>query len=194
MDPIFEESVIFRTLDIFQSLHAESDRGCVLVVSAMLELSIEKQLLKRLFGNPSREDGLIGNSSDKPISDFSSKINLSYHVGLLPLHELKMFHQLRKLRNHCAHEIGKKSFDDNHFKNIIGNIINESNDVWETLRESIGPKLFESNPPTTIAAFVHMLGWRTAFELFFSMVISFKELYLDRVIQITPLYETNMSN
>lgn len=182
-DPLFQ-----RAISIFESLNAESDRGCVLVIGSMVERALEKQISKRLCKSASSEDDLMGKSSSKPISGFSAKINLGYRIGLFPLRERKIFHQLRELRNTCAHDIDRQEFDANHFKDRVKNMIEESDQLWETMKNKIGDKLFSSDPPTNVMAFIEKVGWRTAFALFFALIVAHKETTLDRVLPITPLY------
>jgi DNA-binding MltR family transcriptional regulator len=115
--------IAVRFNEVFQSLKAESDRGCVLVVASMIEQILENYICRCLVPKVSSEDELLSRSGNKPISSFSAKINLAYRLGLIPREEHRIYHQLRELRNACAHNIDRQDFVANHFKDRTRNII-----------------------------------------------------------------------
>jgi len=177
-----------RYTEIFESLKHESDRGCVLVVGSMIELGIENQISKRIIP-PVKESGSILGRGNKPISTFSAKIDLGYALGLFPEEEWRIYHQLRELRNTCAHDIKVQTFSENHFSDRMKNIIDASKQLWPILAKIVGEKLFTSEEPLSVDEFVNKLGWRNSFEMFFSLIISHKELSIERVSKIHPLYK-----
>lgn len=187
MDKEESTSMMSRYLEIFNSLQQESDRGCVLVVGSMIELAIEEQISRRIV-HPANKSGEIMGRGNKPISTFSAKIDFGYALGLFPEEEWCVYHQLRELRNACAHDIRLQHFDANHFSDRMRNIISASKTVWPILANKIGDKLFNSSTPLSVEDFVKKLGWRNSFEMFFSLIISHKEVSIDRVAQIKPLY------
>lgn len=119
-------NLLKRFSEISKSLEAESDRGCVLVVSSLVENALEEQIIARLIPKIGKDDELMSHSNYGPISTFSAKINLAYRLGIIPTHERKIYHQLRELRNTCAHQIDQQDFGKLHFKDRIKNIIEES--------------------------------------------------------------------
>jgi len=177
-----------RFTEILDSLKGESDRGCVLVVGSMVELAIEDHISRRILPPVKKTGELIGRGS-KPIATFSAKIDLAYALGLFTEEEWCIYHQLRELRNTCAHEIKQQNFNADHFSARMLNIINASPSLWPILATSIGNKIFESNLPLTVELFVKKLGWRISFEMFFSLVIAHKEISADRVSRVKALYE-----
>jgi|GEM_PF-3186318 len=183
-------AMMSRYVEIFDSLQAESDRGCVLVVGSMIELVIEEQISRRIIPAVNKSGELVGRGS-KPISSFSAKIDLAYALGLFPEEEWRVYHQLRELRNTCAHEIKQQHFNANHFSDRMLNIINASKIVWPILASKVGDKLFESSSPLSVEEFIKKLGWRSAFEMFFSLSIAHKETSIDRVSRIKPVYKTD---
>jgi hypothetical protein len=186
-----EESakVLERSAALLQSLKAESDRGCVLVVSSLVERALENQISRRLLPKLGREDDLIGRSGNNPISGFSAKINLAYRLGIVTKDERSVYHQLRELRNVCAHHIDQQDFSAQHFKDRTKNIIRESVVLWDVILAHLAPKLFNEDPPTTIDSFVEKIGWRVAFEIFFSMLVAHKEVCIDRVLRVSALFQ-----
>ncbi|MFA6500208.1 MAG: hypothetical protein WC256_07715 [Desulfurivibrionaceae bacterium] len=179
-----------RFSEIYQSLKPESDRGCVLVVGSMVERFLEDHISRRLLPKLSPDDELMGRSGNKPIAVFSAKINLAYRLGLITAAERTIYHQLRELRNACAHHIDRQEFAANHFKDRTRNIIEQSANVWEALREEIAPALFPNDPPTTIEEFIDKVGWRVAFETFFALVVAHKEASVGRVARLSALHES----
>ncbi|MEO7622369.1 MAG: hypothetical protein ABIS30_04825 [Gallionella sp.] len=183
------EHMIERMPVILVSLRTESDRGCVLVVSTMVEHLLEQHILRRLLPKASSSgDELMSMSAESPISSFSAKINLAFRPGLIAPSERTIFHQLRELRNACAHKIEQQHFAANHFKDRIKNIINLSQPLWESLRNAVARQPGVSSPPSTVEEFVETLGWRYSFEAFFAMVIAHKEACLERVPTVPALY------
>jgi hypothetical protein len=169
-------------------LSKEGDRGCVLVTAAMLEDAIEKHIKARLIAPCEKRDELIANSNNAPISNFAAKINLGYRLGLFTQSERDIYHQLRHLRNDCAHSVDEQTFASNSFKNRIENIIAKSENVWEKMKLQFGPLISKDNPPQTIKEFIALAGWRRAFMIFFSLVIAHKVVYLNRVTAVATLY------
>jgi len=174
--------------DVFESLHAESDRGCVLVVGSLVENAIEGQISARLILPTGKTDELMSRSNNSPISTFSAKIDLAYRLGIFPANERKIYHQLRELRNTCAHQVNQQDFDKAHFKDRIKNIIEESNVLWDIMRRKIAPILFPNDPPSSVSELVEAIGWRKSFEWFFSLVVAHKVASIERVTRIYPLY------
>jgi hypothetical protein len=187
MIPSEISSVLTTFSEMAESLQKESDRGCVLVVGALLENVLEEHITARLIPKANKDDELMSRSNNSPINSFSAKINLAYRVGLIAANERKIYHQLRELRNVCAHQIEQQDFDKLHFRDRIKNIMRESDFVWETLMKKVTPSLFPEGGPQSVEGFVDAIGWRRAFEVFFSMIIAHKKICILRVIPIAPL-------
>lgn len=130
--------LLTRLPAILASLEQESDRGCVLVVATMVEQCLERQILCRLLpAASSGGDELMSKSKNSPISSFSAKIDLSYRLGLIPEQERAIYHQLRELRNACAHEINEQRFSADRYKDRITNMVGHSAVLWEALRAAV---------------------------------------------------------
>lgn len=171
------------------ALTKEGDRGCVLVAAALLEEAIESCIRARLIAAIEKEDELISRSASAPISSFSAKINLSYRLGLISENERAVYHQLRNLRNACAHSPLGQDFSQLSFKNRIKDMIVKSETMWEAMRENFGPIADADFPPDTVHEFVEKVGWRESFTLFFSLLIAQIELTNSQVGRIRSRYE-----
>ncbi len=179
------EFLINQFPKLLEDLKAESDRGVVLVLAAMVENELNEHLKLRLRSKAENNDELLQNSASNPISTFSAKINLAYRIGLITMPERTIYHHLRKIRNRCAHDVESQDFDQNHFKDRMKNIITNSHLIWDILC-----KIRISEKDTAyddVEDFVEEIGWRSAFEAFFAMVILHKKTSRNRVIRITSL-------
>lgn len=188
MSSVENENLLKSFSEIFEPLKTESDRGCVLVVSSLVENVLEDHISARLVPKIDKDDELMGRSINSPISNFSAKINLAYRIGIITVNERKIYHQLRLLRNSCAHQIDQQNFEKNHFKDRIKNIIEESKFLWEIMKTKIAPALLQNNQPKSVEEFVEAIGWRICFEMFFSLVVAHKRTTISRVTKIQPLY------
>lgn len=170
---------------LVDSFKVESDRGVVLVVSTMMEVELDKHIEKRLIPPPKAEADIVSRS----IKNFAAKIDFAYRIGIITGREHSVYHQLRKLRNICAHEIDEQNFDKPLFQQRMKNIVDSSDFLWSTLAalaldESSGKKINSSGE------LVSKLGWRLSFELFFALVIVHKRVSIARVVPIMPLHNT----
>ena len=187
-DPREFEETLALLPGIVAVLSNESDRGCVLVAAALVEAELENHIVRRLLPKAAKYDELVSEDSRAPISTFSQKINLAYRVGLIPLSERTIYHQLRELRNGCAHDITAQTFTQDHFRGRTSNIVRESSELWEALRASVSRKMEPDTCPTTVKDFVEQLSWRYAFEFFFALVVAHKRIQLPRVPPIETAY------
>lgn len=100
-----------KNVDIlFEELeHSPSDRSCVIVSAAYIDDLLE-YLIKCFLSSPSneKEDKELF-SGYGPLSSFSSKILLSYRLGLISDYEYRTLQVIRKIRNSFAHDISKDS-------------------------------------------------------------------------------------
>lgn len=94
---------------IVDSIQAESDRACAVLAGATLDTLLENLLSKLMITNSSNQELFEGTGC---LSTFSSKIDLSYALGLISSEEKQSLHLIRKIRNDFAHAIDSElSFD-----------------------------------------------------------------------------------
>ncbi|MGF1841677.1 hypothetical protein L4C39_00510 [Vibrio clamense] len=158
-------------IPIIEQLKAESDRALVLITAALVENELVKHLELRLLEKIERNDELLHRA------DFELKVILAYRSGVITKNEHDVYQQLRKLRNKCAHDATDQSFDKDHFKARMKNIIEKSPEVWNALKKD-----FDS-----IDAYLEHTGWRESFILFFGMIIMHKRKSYNKVIKVKSL-------
>ncbi len=95
-----------KIVDIF---HKESDRAAALLAASYLEVLLESLLRKKLIKGPVT-DQLF--EQQGPLSSFSSRIALSYVLGLIPEHTYHDLTKIRQIRNHFAHHMDEASFEE----------------------------------------------------------------------------------
>lgn len=98
-----------------KSISQETDRGCALMVASLLDKKIE-DLLKANFVDDSKSTKAILNVSGA-ISSFSSKIDISYLMGLIGTKVKRDLHLIRKIRNIFGHELKPVFFNDSEITN-----------------------------------------------------------------------------
>jgi DNA-binding MltR family transcriptional regulator len=89
--------------------HSTSDRSCVIVAAAYIDELLEYLLKNFLYSPSSEKEDKDLFSGYGPLSSFSSKILLSYRLGLISNYEYKTLQIIRKIRNAFAHDISKGS-------------------------------------------------------------------------------------
>ncbi|MGN7354426.1 hypothetical protein ACTHPJ_24085 [Paenibacillus amylolyticus] len=91
----------YKSFAFSSELHKESDRGCVLLATAYLDECL-KQLLE---ANTVDDKGVFENLSSGTggLATFSSRIDLSYLLGLISPETRRHLTIIRKIRNEFAH-------------------------------------------------------------------------------------------
>jgi len=133
-------------------LMKESDRGCVLICASDIE-NLLTEILEEYIDDISN----ISNSNKKllfdytgPLGTFSSKILISYSIGLLHADTYSDINNLRILRNRAAHSSSDFSLSE---KEIV-NILESMNFVHETniQRYSLKPEESDSSVANELIA------------------------------------------
>lgn len=102
--PRFEEVATFRN-----TLNAESDRGCALMSAAYLDSQLEELLRVNFIADSKVADELLAQS--KPLSTFSSRIDLAYLLGRIGKMAHRDLHLIRKIRNEFGHTSAPLDFN-----------------------------------------------------------------------------------
>ena len=95
--------------DFRMMLISESDRGCALMAAAFLDDQLSLLIKEFLVQDQKVVSPLF--ESNGPIATFSSRISLSYALGLIPYNAYRELNLLRKIRNEFAHISQKLSFE-----------------------------------------------------------------------------------
>lgn len=97
----------------FAEIFKQSDRASAVVSGGILEEILKRMLMAFLIPHPSAQrlfDGL------SPISTFSAKIEMSYHLGLIGKNEYDDLKLIKNIRNDFAHSIKGINFDSESIK------------------------------------------------------------------------------
>ncbi|HHC6573311.1 hypothetical protein [Vibrio parahaemolyticus] len=86
-----------------------SDRAAVIVGASFLDEILREILLNHLVSDTDKNNKEVF-SGNGPLSTFSSKINMSYRLGLISDRERKLLHGVRGIRNDFAHKLSKADF------------------------------------------------------------------------------------
>jgi DNA-binding MltR family transcriptional regulator len=92
-------------------LHGTSDRSCIITAASIIDHLLLEFLRARLVPNSSSQDSLF-DGANAPIGTFSSRIDLSYRVGLISSQFARDLHLIRRMRNDVAHSIVARTFAD----------------------------------------------------------------------------------
>jgi len=111
---------------LWNSLSAESDRGCALIAAAHLDAALGV-LLNQFFATPAPEEFFKGSG---PLATFSSRIDLSFCLGLIPTYIRRDLDLIRSIRNEFAHELDLEinfesasiaaRINESHFAKLVG--------------------------------------------------------------------------
>ena len=100
----------------------ETDRGCALMAASFLDFELEKLLRNKLAGSKKHLDALF--EVNGPLGTFSSRIRLSYSVGLIPKDAMNDLEIIRKIRNDFGHKYEPISFETKSIKDRLNNLKN----------------------------------------------------------------------
>jgi len=99
----------------------ETDRGASILAGSMLDQKLKDILFDFLIDCGQTKDLLNGNNA--PIGTFSSRLNLSYSLGLISDYEYHDCNIIRKIRNDFAHKFEIEfSFTDQRVSSLCWNL------------------------------------------------------------------------
>jgi len=101
----------------------ETDRAAVILGAAKLDELLRQILQAYLLTVPSGRDELL--SQENALGTFSSKINISYRLGLIDAEFSRALHIVRKIRNFFAHEISGCSLTSGPQRNRVSELCSE---------------------------------------------------------------------
>lgn len=110
---------------LFDEMHLESDRGCILVgasvLEELLELALKEILSKDAHVVKHAIEPLFGSMG--PLSTFSAKIKLAYSLGVFDKWCFGDLEKIRKIRNAAAHDYSPKTFENKDVINITCTLV-----------------------------------------------------------------------
>lgn len=104
-----QEPEIIEMSNFLNIFNKETDRGSALVAASYLDEALKK-IINAYLIESKITDELI-NGFNAPIGTFSSRINMSYSLGLISKEELEILNTVRKIRNDFGHKWGELSFE-----------------------------------------------------------------------------------
>lgn len=168
---IREEEKVKEVQKLRKFLLAESDRGCCLLAVSFLENELKLLLSEKLVGEKKTKEDLFGVNG--PLGTFSSKIILSFSIGLLSKSLKNDINSIRKIRNEFGHNYTKIDFNENIIKNSIFSL---KHNIYQT-EERTSREMF-INAVTLILSEIHEL---------FETYIPYKEMPNKKYLE-EPLY------
>lgn len=103
---------------VIKEFKKESDRAAVILVAASIEEALFTILKSFLIPIPSSTDNLF-DGPNAALSTFSSKIDMSYRLGLISSRLCRDLHLIRKIRNAFAHDIYGCNFENGGIKSRV---------------------------------------------------------------------------
>jgi mannitol operon repressor len=97
---------------IFQELENQSDRGAGIVAAAIVEEHLTKSLQCRLRLTKTIEERIFSIDRGGFASEFASKVDLAFCVGLIQQTILNDLRLIAKIRNRFAHRVEPLQFSD----------------------------------------------------------------------------------
>lgn len=104
-----------------EDIKKESDRGAVIIGAAKIDLLLQQILLNFFLANPAGEDQLF--DGEAPLSTFNSRIHVAYRTGLIAADFTQALHQIRKIRNDCAHELANIDLNEGVLRDRVRTLI-----------------------------------------------------------------------
>jgi DNA-binding MltR family transcriptional regulator len=106
----FRFEILSAAQDFDREVSSQNDRAIAIASGSYVDCLLQWLLEMYLIRDAKAVSELF--KPLQPLSTLSSKINLSYCMGLISKKEYKNIHKVRDIRNIFAHRIGKISFDD----------------------------------------------------------------------------------
>jgi DNA-binding MltR family transcriptional regulator len=134
-------------------LKKESDRGAVLVASAMIEEALRELLVAYLVPNSSSNDSLF-DGTNAPLQSYSSKIDAAFRMGVISDRFCRDLHVVRRIRNDVAHRPSGCDFVDSSIKDRVA-ALSQSHGIFRR-----SPKWVQKHGvPTTRDQFIEAASW-----------------------------------
>ncbi|MFD2871689.1 MltR family transcriptional regulator [Mucilaginibacter ximonensis] len=111
----YEEVMSFR-----RELTKETDRGCALMAGSFLEFELQKLIASKLVGTSKVINELF--DFNGPLGTFSSRIKMSYSLGLISKETKMDLDIIRKIRNEFGHKYESITFESPSIKSLINNL------------------------------------------------------------------------
>jgi DNA-binding MltR family transcriptional regulator len=112
-----EKNRIEAAKKLVDLLDKESDRGCCLLAVSFLDNEVKLLLENKLVGSEKQKKEIFGLNG--ALGTFSSRVNLSYSIGLISRQISDDINIIRKIRNDFGHNYNYLDFETDEIKNKI---------------------------------------------------------------------------
>lgn len=118
--------------ELIRSLLDESERACVIVAAARLDVELERAFKKVLHHHPGDTDPLF--EGDRMLGTFSAKIAFAYRLGMIAPDLEHALQMVRKIRNDFAHQLDSEKLKSQRQKPRLAHIVRsvEKSDLYCT--------------------------------------------------------------
>ena len=138
----FEVVMTFR-----RTLSQETDRGCALMAASYLENELSQLLKSKLIGTKKQIDSLF--EFNGPLGTFSSRIKMSYALGLISKETQNDLDIIRDIRNKFGHMYQPIDFETQQIKEKINNLKSHFHE------KSVKPRSIFTNTVLGVLAEIH---------------------------------------
>jgi len=118
--PIDVYKTALQFINLRDEFTNESDRGCALFAASHIDFLLENLLKKSLIGSKKHQELLFGPNG--PLCTFSSKIAISYSIGLISSDVSYDIHTIRKIRNEFGHSPSPIDFNNQKIADLCNNL------------------------------------------------------------------------
>ncbi|WP_324026552.1 hypothetical protein QSV08_03280 [Maribacter sp. BPC-D8] len=124
----FDKSELVKEFEDYKSqILNESDRGLILIIAAYIEDVLKEVLEIKLIGGQKHKRELF--NFNGPLGTFSSKIMMSFSIGLINSEEQFEINTIRKIRNEFAHTSNIIDLETQKINNLINGLKFHPNDI-----------------------------------------------------------------
>jgi DNA-binding MltR family transcriptional regulator len=109
----------------FDEVNQQTDRGCAIILTAIVDDYLRQLLIKRLRPLSKSEVGDLFDAANAPLSSFAAKIDLGFALGLYRRELKDSMHAMRRIRNRFAHQIAPLTFSSASIKEKCGGPVSE---------------------------------------------------------------------
>jgi len=103
-----------------RELTNESDRGCALLAASHIDYLLEEALKSKLIGSKNEFNTLF--DFNGPLGNFSSRISISYSIGLITKEEKLDLQIIRSIRNKFGHSPIAINFESPDVSSLCNNL------------------------------------------------------------------------
>jgi DNA-binding MltR family transcriptional regulator len=114
------DNAFFNVQAVRAEFATASDRAAAIVGGAFLDVLLTELLQANFVPDPKNDDKIFqGNGC---LATFSSRIDLSYRLGLIAKQEHRALHTIREIRNKFAHQLDAVAFARQDLRSLCANI------------------------------------------------------------------------